>query len=492
MKKFLQRYSKSLMSVMSLVIMVAVSSPSYARLNGIAGGAGPTGPVFNLSASKGYIYTPDGDSVLMWGYADDNAGTPMQYPGPTLIVNEGDVVTVILKNKLNVGNPLGVKTSIIFPGQENVTATGGTVGLLTNETLDSELLTVSYTFIAGKPGTYMYQSGTNQELQTEMGLVGALIVRAATAGHAYNSIDTKYDHEYLFLMTEMDPKFHYAVEFANTPADIDAINNTEHHPVLWFINGRNGPDSLAPDNAQYLPHRPYGSMAQIHPGEIALLRFINAGRDLHPWHTHGNHFTLLARDGRLLQSAVGVAAGRVDLARDDFTLQTVPGATYDALWTWTGEKMGWDVFGENPSATTCNDVLPVDGIDDVTDIACHNKCSNQTACPDIVAPFGFNDNLPGVACYDEFTKEYCPDHGKPFPVLLTNQSELTFGGFYSGSPFFGAFGNLPPGEGGLNLDGGMFFMWHSHNEREIVNNDVYPGGMMTMMIVQPFTVDIPK
>jgi len=29
----------------------------------------------------------------------------------------------------------------------------------------------------------------------------------------------------------------------------------------------------------------------------------------------------------------------------------------------------------------------------------------------------------------------------------------------------------------------MFFMWHSHTERELVNNDIFPGGMMTMMIV---------
>jgi manganese oxidase len=34
-------------------------------------------------------------------------------------------------------------------------------------------------------------------------------------------------------------------------------------------------------------------------------------------------------------------------------------------------------------------------------------------------------------------------------------------------------------------------MWHSHNEREIVNNDIFPGGMMTMLIIEPATVTIP-
>jgi len=254
MNALIKKYGKSLMSVMSLFMMVAISTPSYAVLNGITGGAGPTGPVFNLSATTGYIYTPDGDSVLMWGYADDNAATPMQYPGPTLIVNEGDVVTVVLKNNLNPATtPLGIKTSLVFPGQSNVTD-NGTPGLLAGETQTSNLLTVTYTFTAGKPGTYMYQSGSNPELQTEMGLVGALIVRPKTAagvlipGQAYDSVDTSFDYEYLMVLTEMDPKVHYAVEFAKTAADIDAINNTEHHPVLWFINGRNGPDTLAPSN----------------------------------------------------------------------------------------------------------------------------------------------------------------------------------------------------------------------------------------------------
>jgi hypothetical protein len=27
-------------------------------------------------------------------------------------------------------------------------------------------------------------------------------------------------------------------------------------------------------------------------------------------------------------------------------------------------------------------------------------------------------------------------------------------------------------------------MWHSHSEREIVNNDIFPGGMMTMLVIK--------
>ncbi len=35
------------------------------------------------------------------------------------------------------------------------------------------------------------------------------------------------------------------------------------------------------------------------------------------------------------------------------------------------------------------------------------------------------------------------------------------------------------------------FMWHSHNEREITTNNIFPGGMMMMMLVdsREFLID---
>jgi hypothetical protein len=86
--------------------------------------------------------------------------------------------------------------------------------------------------------------------------------------------------------------------------------------------------------------------------------------------------------------------------------------------------------------------------------------------------------------------EYAPDHGKPFPVTLPDVKSITIGMMYSGSPFLGAMGALPPGEGGFNINGGYFFMWHSHNEKEMVNNDLFPGGLMTMLLIEPPSVVI--
>ena len=94
--------------------------------------------------------------LLAWGYGD--RARQMQYPGPTLIVNQGDTVTVTLTNTLRV------PVSIVFPGQAGVTATGGVAGLLTETRLAAGGGTVTYTFTASQPGTYLYQSGTQPEL----------------------------------------------------------------------------------------------------------------------------------------------------------------------------------------------------------------------------------------------------------------------------------------------------------------------------------------
>jgi FtsP/CotA-like multicopper oxidase with cupredoxin domain len=417
-----------------------------------AGGAqamidGVSGQNFNLTAKADYISTPDGVSLLMWGYA--LSGARAQYPGPTFIINQGETITI------NLTNELALPVSLVFPGQANVTATGGTPGLLTQEAQPGDPVGVTYTFTATHAGTYLYHSGTRPELEVEMGLFGAIIVRPYGFSHhaaqAYNHAGSAFDHEYLFLLSEVDPRIHQTIEFSGLAA-LDATDYlTSYFPNYWFINGRCAPDTMSMAFTPWLPTQPYDCMPRMHPGERLLMRVVNAGRDLHPFHQHGNHARLIAQDGRLLESASGLGP---DLSHEIFTFQAVPGATMDGIFTWTGQGLGWDIYGTGPE--------------------------HVHACSDA--------NGDG---YDDVTSEWCADHGKPFPVLLPEAQELTFGGMYSGSPFLGTLGSLPPGEGGLNPNAGFVFMWHSHTEKEMTNWDIFPGGMMTMLIIEPPGVPIP-
>jgi len=426
-----------LFAVCTAVLACVSPAVSQAAIDGI------TGPTFNLGAKVDFIQTPDGGAPIIWGYSNGSARG--QYPGPTLIVNEGDTVTVNLTNSLP-----DQATSIIFPGQTGVVATGGATGLITQEAAAGGG-TVSYSFVADKPGTFLYQSGTRPDLQVEMGLFGALIVRPAMgANFAYNDSATEFDREYLFLQSEMDPRIHFMVE---TPSQgVAALDSTDYLQKYvanwWFFNGRNGPDTLFPPNLAWLPTQPYNCLPRMHPGERTLMRLVGGGRNAHPFHPHGNHTEIVARNGRLLQSAPGAG---VDLSVGQYTVQTLPGETVDAIWHWTGEKIGWDVYG-NPSAGpqyihTCNDGPDADLLDDVT-------------------------------------SEYCPDHYKPIPVDLPESLDLGFGGLWGGSPYLGQLGSLPPGEGGLNPYGAFTFIWHSHAEKELVNYDIFPGGMLTFMFVE--------
>jgi len=401
----------------SMVVM-----PVRAERHWIDGVAVQSGATVELTARDGHINTPDGAGIYMWGYA--HAGGVMQYPGPTLILSQGASVTVALRNNL------GTNVSIVFPGQTNVTASGGVQGALTREAPPGG--NASYTFTANRPGTYLYHSGTRQDLQVEMGLVGALIVRPSATTQAYEHVQTSFDQEYLFMLSECDPAVHQAVELGH-PARADM---TAFWPVYWFINGRCGPDTMVAASVTWLPNQPYDCSPMMKPGERLLLRLIGAGRDPHPYHLHGNNATIIARDGRLLESQPGVSGP--DIAQSDFTITVAPGQTTDAIFEWTGDKLGWDIYG--------------------------HSSTNEPLMP----------------------HEYAPDHGKPLPVTLPNAMDLTYGAHYGGSPYLGSTGMLPPaGDQGLNPSGAFMYMWHSHNEKEIVNNNVFPGGMLTMMMIMP-------
>ena len=68
---------------------------------------------------------------------------------------------------------------------------------------------------------------------------------------------------------------------------------------------------------------------------------------------------------------------------------------------------------------------------------------------------------------------------------MPNILEIDIGGHWNGSAFMGVTGFLPPDFTSFNPNAGFVYMWHSHTQFEIVNFDVFPGGMFTMAIVEP-------
>ena len=452
---------------------------------------GITGPSFNLVASADFTSQPDGASIYSWGYGCDRTQAPpsfapfigtcplMQLPGPTLIVTEGDTVTVTLTNNLP---PAAGNTSILFPGFAVTTKVGGVetgvAGLLTREAANGNPAdgsgTVTYTFIASSAGTHAYHSGTRPELQVEMGLFGAIIVLPATAqpcatgpyslaAAAYDHPSSCYDREYLFQLSEMDSRIHDQAlaqvrACAALPCPDIKVTTDPYRPNYFLLNGRSMPDVMDTTYSPAYVHQPYNANPHMHPGELVLMRIIGQGRIQHPFHFHGNHARVLARDGNLLLSATAPNALAGPLL---FTTPTVSGQTQDQIFTWTGKGLNWDVYNHH--------------------IGDGSKC-----IPDA---HGYHSTVG-----DPNYGEYCVDHLKAIPVTPPDPTIVALGQWYAGTPYLSlqnANGftntNQPPGTLNQNppAESGYAYMWHSHNEREITTNDVFPGGMLSMLLIDP-------
>lgn len=565
-KKF--AYLKTRLLLPAMVAVASLAPTAHAAAPGITGAAGS--PVFNLTAQEAYLNQPDGSAVYSWGYGCNGQPTgfapkaittascgAMQVPGPTLIVTEGDNVTVNLYNQLP--SPAG-STSILFSGFQvtaaATTAQPGTCaattaapqGLLTTEAANG--CSVTYTFTASTPGTRSYYSGTQGDLQIEMGLYGAIIVLPKTPGgttgcdpiHATNAkaqgvwgeLDFRlstaaydvpqscYDREYMFQFAEMDGNIHNQAKAqvaalagctAGAPGCSLDVPTEPYHPNFFLINGRSMPDDMDENYGVAYPHQPYNGDPHAHPGEQVLVRIIGQGRWQHPFHEHANHVRLLARDGNIILTPDGKALAGNPL----FTTTTTPGQAMDGIFYYTGRGLNWDMYGHNPASS-----------DPLAKLPC--------------TPDANGYNTLGNAYQQINYYEWCQDHNKPLesepfgdvptggPATLPNPLILTNGLFYGGSPYLGPDATLratttlstqgsagsqtsqgcvtgtvgnDPGCSNLlpsNTQGnpanerGWAFMWHSHNEREITTNNVFPGGMLMMLLVdsREFVIDETK
>ena len=399
---------------------------------------------FNLDAVSGYVATPDGNSVYMWSYSA--SGRSFQLPGPTLCVKSGDAVTVVLHNTLREN------TSIVFGGQTDVRADGHAVqqeydatGALTS-LVDSAPATngvVTYTFTAGSPGTYLYSSGTDVTKQREMGLYGALVVRPAgaagdtavvdrqTTGQVTADASTAFKGEFLYLLSDIDPNLHAAVERNR------AYNYNTSTARYFFINGRSMPDTLSPNNASWLPAQPYGSLIHVEANaqQPAVVRYLNAGSINFPFHPHGSSQRIVNRDGVATQDT-----GGNDASYYKFLLDVNPGQSVDAL-----ERFDNIYDAAGTGGTTCSSVTT----------ALADQCA---AIPSDIELPQLQDQIVGPGTETWFNE----------------------------NPYIGgAAGAIPNGMVQNNVCGEFYQIAHSHALQQATNYGASFGGMMTLIRIDP-------
>lgn len=229
-----------------------------------------------------------GKFVHAWAYNG-------QVPGPEIRVTEGDKVRVVVKNNLPVS------TSIHWHGVHVENKADGVPGLTQYPIKPGE--TFTYEFTAKNAGTHFYHthgsSHVDTALQFDMGLTGAFIIEPKNPA--------KYDREYVYMLDEweINPDGSNGALGHAKEEEGEHVHQTPNYNI-FTINGRIFPDTEA---------------LMVKEGERILIRLINAGtQEIHPMHTHGHSFKVVAIDGNPVPKLA-------QQMRDN--LPVLPGERYD-------------------------------------------------------------------------------------------------------------------------------------------------------------------
>jgi FtsP/CotA-like multicopper oxidase with cupredoxin domain len=175
-------------------------------------------------------------------------GYNKQWPGPTIRVNQGDKVRAIFTNNLKES------TGVHFHGVQFDDFFQDGVPFVTQKPI-APGETHTYEFTANNAGSMMYHSHHNATDQVGRSLLGAFLVEPKTRL-------VKADREYVWISN-------------------DTLGG-------FTINGHGFPTTVP-------------VLAAV--GETVLIRFMNEGVMMHPWHSHGYVMKVVARVGRPLGTA---------------------------------------------------------------------------------------------------------------------------------------------------------------------------------------------
>ena len=246
---------------------VSVQTPDVADLpftldNGVK--------VFHLIAEPVKQQIAPNKTLVLWGF---NGSAP----GPTIQVNQGDRVRVV------VDNHLPEPTSMHWHGFEIPNNMDGAPGMSQMPIKPGGRFI--YEFTLHQEGTYFYHS--HMAMQEMMGMLGGFIM------HPKQPYRPRVDKDFLIMLQE------YAV----LPNNV--VPNSMNMEFNWLVfNGKAGP-AITP--------------LIVRLGDRVRVRLVNIGMDHHPIHLHGHTFMVTGTEGgRIPESAwipgntvlVGVAQSR--------------------------------------------------------------------------------------------------------------------------------------------------------------------------------------
>ncbi|WP_019215400.1 multicopper oxidase family protein [Legionella tunisiensis] len=192
-------------------------------------------------------------------------------PGPTIVVNEGDQVRIIVENKLP--EPTSVHWhGLIVPNAEDGAGTATQPVIAPGKTF-------TYEFKVKQHGTFMYHSGFNDPKQVQKGMGGMFIALPKDKKVA--------DKDYVILL-----------QMFTLPENNSAPVVFSMDPNWFTFNGL------------VMPNFP---VLEAKMGEKVRIRFGNLSMSAHPIHLHGYSFKVVGTEGGAIPESAQWPAATINI-----------------------------------------------------------------------------------------------------------------------------------------------------------------------------------
>ena len=331
------------------------------------------GGVLELHVNEGFVPMVDGSLVYMRGFGD--RATSRHDPAPSLTIApraflaDGRLVDGRAyppgarvpshgrplpgaKDPAAAGTYLVLRRTwaSLYPRRTIVAESGATVRLRIHNHLaaphrfhvqdlgiDTSVPAGAYrdvSFVATKPGTFVYSDPTNTPVERVLGLHGVLLVVPADDPWRAAPGSIPFERQWLWICHDVDPVW---AQLAAAGRVVDPVARPSV-PRYFTLNGRSGYQSLAltTDAAandrvheETLPSG-YPRRWDVRDVEAAgrmgqVVRMVNTGVAVHQMHFHGNHIWTYRRENvELSRSQASFADGHVRLQQWEDVVELDP------------------------------------------------------------------------------------------------------------------------------------------------------------------------
>lgn len=352
---------------------------------------------------------------------------------------------------------------------------------------------ITYYFESELPGTLMYHCHVEASEHIQMGMYGALIIYPSmkslreagirknkmgrwilngvnqyqipkTATHrnfAYNDIQTYFDKDYVMLLSDIDTVWHDTVQVGGT------FLAPDFKPNFWLVNGRSFPDTLLPHpqtpqegSDPNLTQITYESYVHVMTGQKFLLRMINMGYQVVPWHIHGWHFAVVGKDSNPSPN-LKIGAMLQEMAKKHEVF--VP----NDWWIGSMDKVS-NMSGSMNHGYLQMGFTATIGSGETYDLLITAEDKRNQYRNYIV---NGQDGIPSLCSQMDALKATDPASIANIPIQP----------MICPAPDYVNYVDICEGKQGSDRFFPQFYPMHNHDDYKVTNNGVYPGGQLTFL-----------